>query len=122
MYVIIDKKYKEEIENKTSQPEMVILRRHQADIISILENGSTASVARKLTQCQVISFDELKIYVDPAAQYEEVAIQKILTEISISIKLNDENFSLFVDDVLSRMGGAAAEFIAKRMSKYIIHS
>lgn len=97
---------------------MVILKRHQADIISILELGSTASVAGKLLQYKVISWDEYKIYVDPGAQYEEVAIKKILTEISVSIKLNDDNFTIFVDDVLGGMGGTA-EHIAKIMSKYI---
>ncbi|XP_019849728.1 PREDICTED: uncharacterized protein LOC109580704 [Amphimedon queenslandica] len=114
LHTFLDKIYKEEKEKETSQPEMMILKKHQADIISILEHGSTASVAGKLLQCQVISPDEHKICVDPGAQYEDVAINKILTEISISIKLNDEKFTIFVDDVLDGMGGSA-EYIAKMM-------
>ena len=113
----LGERYEEEKKKKTRQPEKALLTEQQAQIVSNLEFGLD-SIAGKLLACGVITFAQHKVVVNPAANFESLAIYKILTEIGQSIKIDEGNFKVFVDDVLEEMGGPA-ETLAKRMSKFI---
>ena len=102
---------------KTRQPEKAFLTQQKAQIVSMFE-FSLDTIAGKLLACGVITFAQHKVVVNPAANFESLAIYKILMEIGQSIKIDEGNFKVFVDDVLEEMGGPA-ETLAEKMSKFI---
>uniref|UniRef100_A0A1X7TLC6 Uncharacterized protein n=1 Tax=Amphimedon queenslandica TaxID=400682 RepID=A0A1X7TLC6_AMPQE len=119
LHKFLKEKYEEEIRNQTRrrQPEKELLKSRQAEIASNLEY-SLDRVAGKLLASDIIMSAEHKVLVNPAAKFEDLAIYEVLTEIGVSIKTDEKNFQVFVDDVLEEIGGPA-ETLAKKMSKCI---
>ena len=79
---------------------------------------SLITVAGKLLQCGVINDGQHGIIVDPAADYNALAVRSILDSIGRSIEMDPNNFENFLSNVLEEIGGPA-ETLAEKMSKCI---
>ncbi|XP_019858907.1 PREDICTED: uncharacterized protein LOC109587116 [Amphimedon queenslandica] len=112
LHKFLSKKY-EEIRNQMTQPEKEILKSLQAQIALNLEFDLN-SVAGKLLKSGIITPAQHKVLINPAARFEDLAIDKVLDEIGALIKTEKRNFQVFVDDVLEEIGGPA-ETLAEKM-------
>lgn len=113
--IVIGKKYDEKVKEKKGEKQL--LKSNQATIVSNLE-FSLVTVAGKLLQNGLIIDEEHGIIVNPAADYNTLAVRDILESIGEAIEIDPDNFDKFLSNVLEEIGGPA-ETLAEKMSKFI---